>query len=171
MLPFLVLASVYGWQRILPCLATRRAVTGVLAAAVLIECAGFFSNLYHYWPQRSALAFEAGLGPAIVEAHRLAGTQHEVVLSDNFEAPYIFAYFWLQADPHAVAAHGLSALDMRVGSVASAKPGDIVVVSPQDKPPAGATEVWTYTVTEDSPVDLLGQPSSTTLVTASVWRR
>lgn len=170
MLPFLVLASAFGWQRILPFLQCRRVVAGMLAVVAVVEGVAFFNDMYHYWPQRSALAFEAGLGPAVVQAQRLAGG-HEVMLSDRFEAPFIFAYFWLQPDPHAVAQHGLAALHMRQGTPASATPGDIMVVAPGEKPPSGSTLLWQATITIDSPVDLFGRPSQGTLVVASVWRR
>ena len=171
MLPFLLLVSVYGWQRLLPWLTSRRVVAGVLAVAAVVEVTVFFNDLYHYWPQRSALAFEAGLGPAIVAAHQLAGGGHQVVVSDRFEAPSIFVYFSLHADPREVSVRGPSALGVRIGTPSSASPGDIVVVGPDEQAPQGASLLWQYTVTMDRPVDDFGAPSSSQVVTASVWRR
>ncbi len=171
MVPFLLLASVYGWQRLLPLLASRRTAAAVLAAAALVEGGVFFNDLYHYWPQRSALYFEAGLGPAIAQAHRLADG-HEVVISDHFEAPYIFAYFWVQADPREIAVAGPQAIRVRIGNAAMmAAPGDIMVLGPFDVAPPGATLLARQTVTLDTPVDQVQQPQQQDLVVASVWRR
>jgi hypothetical protein len=171
MLPFLLLMSIYGWQRIVPALATRRTAAAVLAVAAAVEAGVFFNDLYHYWPQRSALWFEAGLGPAIAQAHQIAGGSHEIVVSDRFEAPYIFVYFELRPDPHLIDRAGPQALGVRIGNPSSAAAGDIIVVSPFEHAPPGAQLLWQYTMTIDSPVDQFGQPSQRQLVTASVWRR
>jgi len=171
MLPFLLLASVYGWQLMLPWLTRRRMVASVLAVAALVEGVVFFNDMYHYWPQRSALAFEAGLGPAVVRAHQAAGSDHEVVLSDHFDGAYVYAYFWLRTDPHVAATQGLQALHMRVGDIGSAQPGDIMVLDAGQTPPPGSTLIERETVELDRPVDLARAPSHGTLVVASVWRR
>jgi 4-amino-4-deoxy-L-arabinose transferase-like glycosyltransferase len=171
MLPFLLIASAYGWQALLPLLTRRRAVTVAALAVALVESVVFFNDMYHYWPQRAAPWFEAGLGPAIVRAHEIAGTQHRVVLSDRFEAPYIAPLFWLQIDPRQYQLHGTEAAGVRIADLASAQPGDIMVVSPYDTVPAGATLLLQETVTVDLPADQVFQPSQTTSVVASVWRR
>jgi len=171
MLPFLLLASVYGWQWMLPLLMRRRLVGGVLLAVALVESVVFFNDMYHYWPQRAAPWFEAGLGPAIVYAHDIAGTRHQVVLSSRWEAPYIAPLFWLQVDPRRYQRDGTEAAGVRIADLSAAQPGDIMVVSPYDTVPPGATLLQSETITIDLPVDQAFQPSQMTSVVAAVWRR
>lgn len=171
MLPLLLLASAYGWATLLPLLRAHRLIAGALVAATLVEGVVFFADMYHYWPQRSALFFEAGLGPAIVQAHDIAGRDHQVVVSDHFEAPYIFVYFWLRADPTVVSRQGTQALGVRIGDPATAAPGDILVLDQFDEPPLGAQLLAKQTITIDTPIDQLNQPAQSSEVVASVWRR
>lgn len=170
MVPFLVLASAYGWQAMLPYLRDRRLVAGVLVAASVVEAGAFFRDMYKFWPERSALWFEAGLGPAVLRAHQLA-QGHEVVISDGFEAAYIAPYFWWKPDPHVVAGGGPAAIGVRVGNVGSAAPGDIIVVGPFDDPPRGAQLLEEELVTVELPYDQVETETTRTEVAASVWRR
>jgi hypothetical protein len=171
MLPFLLLASVYGWERLVALLRTRRVATALLGVVAVVEVGAFFVDAVHYWPQRSATWFEAGLGPAIVVAHALASGAHTVVVSNRFEAPAVVVEFWLRPDPRSIPAEQPEVMGVRVADLGTAKPGDIMVVSPYDAPPQGATLLHQETVTVDQPVDQVGRPSQSTLVIASVWRR
>jgi hypothetical protein len=146
MLPFLLAFSAYGWQRLAGVLGARRALAAALAVAVCVESGGYFYDMFIQYPGRALGAFDSGEAPAIARAAQLAGG-HEVFLSNSLDAPYIQALFALKPDPNRYASEGLDVLHMRLddGSAMSsdAQPGDVLVLSPNDPLPSGATVLFT----------------------------
>jgi len=173
MLPFLLMLTAYGWQELLPLLTRRLLLAAALGLAVAVETGGYWYDLYAQWPARSLAWFDAGEGDAIVEAHAIAAGR-TVLLSRTLDAPYIQAYFRLRPDPPMVARRGLAAVGMREAGPADltlASPGDILVLSPQDTPPPGATLLREETVTVSYPLTQVGRPDRQEVLLASIWRR
>jgi hypothetical protein len=174
MLPFLLLLAVYGWAAVWPWLSRHRLWLGTAALLVAVECGGYFWDLSVEWPARSLAWFDAGEGPAIARASALSGG-HTVVLSSSLDVPYIQALFYLQPDPQAYADRGLSVLHMKVldpALIATASgPGDVLVLSPGDAPPAGSQLLFAQFVEVTRHTAQVGVPMVETIVLVDVYRR
>jgi 4-amino-4-deoxy-L-arabinose transferase-like glycosyltransferase len=173
MLPFILLLATYGWATLLPMLATRRLLGMALVAAATVETGGYLYDLYAQWPARAVAWFDVREGDAIVRARQFAAG-HMVVVSQSLDQPYIQAFFRLLPDPRTAAVQGLDAVGIRqlpADQMTDAAPGDVLVLSPDDRPPAGATALEEETVTVTEPVGEVGRPDRQVVVLASVWRR
>jgi hypothetical protein len=149
MLPFLVVLAVLGADGIRTALRTRPqalvAVTGVLAAGLLVQGALYTVDLYRSYPDRAAPYFDTGEMQAIATAAADAGGR-EIYLSDTLDQPYIEAFFALLPPPPSRsvtddATPGLDLLGMQVVAPESVEvhpsPGEILVLSGYDAPPPG----------------------------------
>lgn len=174
MLPPLLLLMTYGWEVVWPWLVSRRLLLGVAAALVVVECGGYFWDLYIEWPNRALAWFDTGESPAIARAHELAAG-HEVFISTSLDVPYIQALFTLRPDPHAYAQDGLKVLGMAVldpAKVAAAsRRGDILVLAPGDAAPSGAHLLFVQSVDVTRHTSQAGTPDITQVTLVSVYRR
>ncbi len=174
MLPFLLGFSAYGWQKLGGVLRTRRVVAGALAVAVCVEAGGYFYDMFIQYPGRALTAFDTGEATAIARAAQLA-EGHEVLLSTSLDAPYIQALFALQPDPNAYVREGLEAIHMRLDDSSAmagdAQPGDVMVLSPGDPLPAGATVLFTVEQTVGTGTLQVYNPPSETVRLVVVARR
>ena len=164
MLPFLILIAVLGADGIRRALATRiglrRAVTGVLAAGLLVQAAYFTVDMYTAYPNMAAPFFDTGEIAAITTAHDQANGHH-VYLSLTLDQPYIDAFFALLPPPPTHdetdnAPPGLAALGMQIlkpeQAESEASPGDMLVLAQTDPAPSGN---WVLVATERSPANPL----------------
>jgi hypothetical protein len=173
MLPFLLVAAIYGWATLVHLLTARRILGVALAAAAAVETGGYLYDAYTQWPARAVTWFDAGEGDALVRAHQLAAG-HPVIVSQSLDAPYIQAFFRLLPDPRKAAAEGLGAVGMRglpPDRLIDTAPGDIMVLSPHDRPPEGATLLEEVTVTITHAVGQVHRPDREVVALASIWRR
>lgn len=174
MLPFLLGFSAYGWQKLGSVLTARRAVAAALALVVCVESGGYFYDMFIQYPGRALIPFDTGEAPAIARASQLAG-DHEVFLSNSLDAPYIQALFALRPDPNVYAQQGLDVIHMRLddGSAmgSDAQPGDILVLSPNDPLPAGATVLFTAQQTVGTGALQVYNPPSQVVTLVVVARR
>jgi hypothetical protein len=164
MLPFLVLLAVLGADGIRRALSVRavlrRAVTGVLAAGLLVQGVYFSVDLYTAYPNIAGSAFDTGEIAAITTAHDDAAG-HQVYLSSTLDPAYIDAFFaFLTAPPtHEVtddATPGLAALGMQITAPElaehEASAGAMLVLAQTDPvPPQG----WVLVATERDPANPL----------------
>jgi hypothetical protein len=179
MLPLLVVLAILGADGIRKAVGDRPqallAVTGVLAAGLLVQGALFTVDLYTAYPNRAAIDFDTGETAAITAARADAGG-HRVYLSSNLDPPYIEAFFALLPAPPADpvtddATPGLTALGMQVTAPQlvepTASPGDVLVLNDgiDPAPPAG----WTLVATERSPANPV-DPSTARPALISVYR-
>jgi hypothetical protein len=185
---FALLAAAYGWQAMLPWLYRHRTAAWLLAGAASIEVGGFFIDLDTRYPNRALAAFNTGELTAIGDAHQRAGS-HRVLLSTSFDQPYIEALFALQPAPPPAAVHEdptglnrgyhdqmLATIGMAEGApsemTALAMPGDLMVMTADDRPPAGAVALERVTVTiTEGEVFNVGPSPSTTVLLAVIWQR
>jgi hypothetical protein len=164
-LPFLLAFSAYGWQALASVLSTQRLVAAALGAAVCVESGGYFYDMFVQYPGRAVTAFDTGEGPAIERAAQLA-EGHRVILSTSLDAPYIQALFYLRPDPGAFVRDGLGALNMRADApdvmAQDAEPGDVIVLSPSNPLPDGATVLYVERRTVGTgSLQVYAQPSQT----------
>lgn len=172
MIPFVLLLAAYGWRLLWPELLRRRALLAALGLFAVIECAGYFIDLYSAFPARSALWFEAGQQAAIHHAHEAAGGS-PVVISSSFGLGYIQADFALLPAPAATTDQALGSVGASVLSpqqMSAAPPGALLVLAPGDSPPPGAVLVETETITLNSPYADVNRPPQEQ-VPATIWER
>lgn len=174
MLPFLLGFSAYGWQKLAKVLTARRAVAAALALAVCVESGGYFYDMFIQYPGRALVPFDTGEAPAIARAAQLAGG-HQVFLSNSLDAPYIQALFAMKPDPNAYVRQGLEVIHMQLddGSAIGddAQPGDIMVLSPDDPLPSGATVLFTERRTVGTGTVQVYNPPSKVVTLVVVARR
>ena len=153
MLPFCFMLVALGLASVADALRRRRIVPVVLSAALAVQGGLYLLDMYTAYPVRAAAAFDAGLPEAIDAAARLAAG-HTVFLSQTFEqsAVYIDAFYALLPPPPPApsadsTASGLKRLGMVVAdageAAVAARPGDVLVLAPDDPVPAGARLVTT----------------------------
>jgi 4-amino-4-deoxy-L-arabinose transferase-like glycosyltransferase len=149
MLPFLLAFAAYGWCALLNLVRDRRAVAvaAALGVAVAAETGSYFYDMFVEYPGRAVAWFDTAQGPAMARAFELAGG-HDVFVSSNLEGGYIDALFYLRPDPPPEGITPQQLLDrMGIHFVdpaairASAHPGDMLVLSPDDPVPSGAQVV------------------------------
>lgn len=157
MLPFWLLLAVFGLDearhlvgRIAP---VRVALGAIFAAALLVQGSLYLIDMYTAYPVRAAVWFDDGLPAAIAAAWQRA-EGHTVLVSTTFDtaSAYIYAEFALLPPPPARPAPlddlpQIAALRIAFGDPgqisAAARPGDVVVLAPQDPIPAAAVKVAT----------------------------
>ena len=177
MLPFWLLLAVLGLDearhlagRIAP---MRVALVALFAAGLLVQGSLYLVDMYTAYPVRAAVWFDDGLPAAIAGAWRQA-EGHTVLVSTTFDTPsaYIYADFTLLPPPPARPAPlndfpQMTALRIAFGDPgqisAAARPGDLVVLAPQDAVPAAAIKV----ATQLGPADPLepGRPAQPLVIT------
>jgi hypothetical protein len=179
MLPLLIILAVLGADGVRRALLSRPqallAVTGVLAAALLVQGALYTVDLYTAYPNRAAGAFDTGEIAAITTA-RGDADGHHVYLSYDLDPPYIEAFFALLPPPPSQpvtdnATPGLDALGLQVVSPqfveSAASPGDMLVLATGIDPPPPSG--WVLVATERSPANLV-DASAARPVLISVYR-
>jgi 4-amino-4-deoxy-L-arabinose transferase-like glycosyltransferase len=148
MLPFLLAFSAYGWCVLVNLLRERRAQALVLAAVVCVEAGGYFLDMYTAYPDRALTAFDTGQAEAVQRAVQLSHG-HQVYVSDSLEGATIDSLFVLRPDPPSESSDSrqvLAALHVHVTdadtATASAQPGDMLVLGPDDPLPLDAQVVY-----------------------------
>ena len=177
MLPFWLLLAVFGLDQARHLTARmapmRVAMVAVFAAGLLVQGSFYMVDMYTAYPVRSAVWFDDGLPAAIAEAWQRADG-HTVFVSTTFDtgSAYIDADFALLPAPPARPAALTSlpqlaalrvALDDPEQISAAARPGDVVVLAPQDPVPSSAVKV----ATQLGPTDALQPdvPAQTLVIT------
>lgn len=158
MLPFWLLLAVFGLDearhlagRIAP---LRVALGASFAAALLAQGSFYLIDMYTAYPVRAAVWFDDGLPAAIAAAWQRA-PGHTVLVSTTFDtaSAYIYADFALLPPPPARPAPlddnpQTAVLHIAFGDPgqisATARPGDVVVLAPQDPIPAAAVKIATH---------------------------
>jgi hypothetical protein len=180
-LPFWIAITAYGIDGLRLLLGSRRARTAALALAAAVAAAGaaeailFTVDLFGGYTARSAIWFGGPEMAAITRAHAIAA-DHTVWLSSELKQPYIDACFVaLPAPPgHAV---GGASIQLELdeagfrdisGSAARApaRAGDLLVLGPEETPPAGSVAVFTESVAETSGSGAAAREA----VAVRVWR-
>lgn len=185
MLPLLLVIIGIGWAEILPLLRGRRLLVAGVAIALCADAGGFMWDLYVRYPGRAVAAEARGAGfdtgeLAAVHAARLGAAGHHIWLSERLDAVYIQALF--DATPAPVHAHSPQSIDAELAAIGAtevtdgfaaaqeAAPGDILVLAPDETPPARATviDVESVTVAPEAAIpDIFGADVH---VLARVWR-
>lgn len=164
-LPFLLVLLAYGWQALVPWLRRRRSRTAIAVACVLLAAVPYYLNYALVYPNRAALSFQAGGLDAIARAHALA-QGHTVLVSNDLGVDALVA---LLPDPRL--ADPLESVGVRLivspGDIEAAQPGDMLVLTPPDTPPPGATLLFQEVA--KGPASLAGGVLKVVLV--SVYRR
>jgi hypothetical protein len=164
-MPFLLVLLTYGWHALVPWLRASRARTAMAVACVLVLAVPYYVDYAVAYPNRAAAAFETGGLDAISRAHALA-QGHPVLVSQNLGAED--ALVALLPDPRS--GDPLSTVNVRVVSpseIAAAQPGDLLVLTPRDTPPAGSTLLFQEVA--NGPGSLTG--GEVQVVVVSVYRR
>ena len=158
MLPFWLLLAVFGLdeaRHIAARIAPMRVALGASFAAGLLAQGSFYLiDIYTAYPVRAAVWFDEGLPAAIAAAWQRA-EGHTVLVSTTFDtaSAYIYAEFALLPAPPARPAPlddipQVAALRIAFGDpgriTAASRPGDVVVLAPQDPVPAPAVKVATH---------------------------
>ena len=164
-LPFLLVLLAYGWQALVPWLRRRRPRMAVAVGCVLLAAVPYYLDYALVYPNRAALSFEAGGLDAIARAHALA-QGHPILVSNDLGADALVA---LVPDPRLADPLGSAGVRLIVsaGDIEAAQPGDLLVLTPPDTPPLGATLLFQEVVR--GPVSLAGGVVEVVLV--SVYRR
>lgn len=187
-LPFALLAAAYGWEVILPWLLRLRPALVVLSAVAAVEVGGFLIDLDTRYPNRALSAFDTGELTAVSDASALKG-DHRVLLSTSLDQVYIEALFALRGNPPSAVFHPETDADNRAYHDTVLRPlnmaeaaagemtglassGDLLVLAPDDAPPAGATVLERVVATiREGEVFPVGSPPTQTQVLAVIWRR
>ncbi|MFN2568341.1 MAG: ArnT family glycosyltransferase [Candidatus Dormibacteria bacterium] len=141
MIPFLLLITSYGWQRLLPWLSRPSRQRSALAVLAMLQVGLYLGDLFVTYPARAEGSFDGGIGAAITAAHSLANG-HQVLLSDSLGQPYAHALFQLRPAPGRDLDATMAMVASRQLPLASirrtARHGDILVLAPADHPPPSA---------------------------------
>ena len=142
LIPFLLLLMVEGIAWVWLLLRTRRVIGLALVAITLASATPYFVDFFTAYPARAELAFETGEGAALARAYSDAQTGgHQLFLSATLNQPALQLMYAVGAAPpqsdfirraRIIVVTSLAELD-------TAKPGDVLVISPNDPPPQGAT--------------------------------
>jgi len=148
MIPFFLLVAAYGWSELLPVLERRPRVSRILAGVALVQAVVYFGDLYITYPLRAERLFDAGIADAVLRAHAISGG-HRAILSRDLDQPYIQALAALKPDPRGTLAGKLDWLRLRQADTGDAfigaQDGDVVVASPWNLPPPGASLIFDET--------------------------
>ncbi|MBV8196085.1 MAG: hypothetical protein JOY80_11235 [Candidatus Dormibacteraeota bacterium] len=169
MLPFLFVVMIYGLDAARGLLSRHRWVAALGATALALQGGLFMLDMYTAYPVRAATWFDDGV-PAAVVAATHAAKGHAVYLSTTIEEPYIQAFFALLPPPPTQpvqddATPGLTELGMAqldpIAAEQAARPGDILVLAPDDPRPLPPSQLID---TEFGPADPLSSTPSQPLV-------
>jgi hypothetical protein len=163
--PFLLVLLGYGWQALGPWLQRRPARTAIAVACVLLVSVPYYLDYAFVYPNRAAVSFEAGGLDAITRAHALA-QGHPILVSQDLGADALVA---LLPDPRL--ADPLGNVGVRLiasaGDIEETQPGELLVLTPPDRPPVGATLLFQEVAR--GPASLAG--GVVEVVVVSVYRR
>jgi hypothetical protein len=163
-LPFLLVLLAYGWQVLVPWLRVKPVRMVVAVACVLVVAVPYYVDYAVFYPNRAARSFDSGGIDAISRAHALA-QGHRILVSHNLGSED--AIVALLPDPSAdpLASVGVSVAS--ASDIQAAQPGDLLVLTPLDTPPDGATLLFQEVTT--GPVSFGG--GAVQVVLFSVYRR
>ena len=138
---FLIVVMIEGLAWVRELLGSRRAVAVLLTALVAASATPYFVDFFTAYPQRAALAFDAGEAHALQVAHLHASAAgHWLFLSTSLDQPAI-QLMWIESAQPPQDAY-LTAARVRVISTRSqldtAQPGDVLALGPTDVPPPGS---------------------------------
>ena len=140
--PFLVVMMIEGMAWVAALLRGRTAVIAALAAAAVLSATPFFVDFFTAYPERAALAFEAGEADALRLAYTEAGEGRDALfLSVSLNQPALQLMYAVSAPPPQddfLRQARVTVLGSRA-QLASAVHGDVLVLGPGDVPPSGAT--------------------------------
>ena len=156
MLPFLLLLAAYGWAELLPLILARRALVVAAAVVVAADCGGYFYDYFLRYPDRSLQAWDSGQVAAIEQARNDAGGGR-VLVSTDLDGADVDVLFAVRPDPTSVVRiHGdddagpITAENVTTGTAAdisaAARPGDLLVLAPGDRPPPQSTVLFEESV-------------------------
>jgi 4-amino-4-deoxy-L-arabinose transferase-like glycosyltransferase len=164
--PFLMLMMVEGIAWVWSLLERRALIAAVLAVAVVGTATPYFVDFFTAYPARAQLAFEAGEGSALAVAYSdAAAGSHRLFLSATLNQPALQLMYAVDAPPP----QSQFVRDARIAVVtteaqlATAQPGDVLVLGPGDSPLPGAQLI--FVVRNGSIVE-----APTTLSTADLLR-
>lgn len=165
LIPFLVVLMIEGTGWLWSVLRPRAVLAVALAALVAASATPYFVDFFTAYPARAALAFEVGEAEAMRLAYSDAGLgTHALFLSASLNQPAMQLMDAIDAQPPQgafVRAARITVVTDR-SQLRAVRPGDVLVLGPQDTPPSGALllflvrggDVITAPVTP-SPADLL----------------
>src|SRR5207253_838621 len=147
-LPFLILLLAFGWEAALRFLRGRR-LRMLLAGALIGASAGAYLVDYTTaYPVRAAHAFDTGVVPALVAAHRAAGDR-TILVSRRIQDLRELALFALLPAPGS--GDVLRQLHMTLlvapSQLAAMVPGDVAVLTGADPAPPGSVRIDRETIT------------------------
>jgi hypothetical protein len=141
LIPFLILMMVEGASWAWTLLQSRRLIAFGLVAVVIASAAPYFVDFFTGYPARAELEFEAGEGAAMAMAYtRAESGGHRLFLSATLNQPTLQLMYAVDAPPpqndfvqraRIIVVRTLAQLD-------TAKPGDVLVIGPDDRPPPAA---------------------------------
>jgi len=168
-LPFLILLLTFGWEAALRFLRGRR-FRMLLAGALIGASAGAYLVDYATaYPVRAAHAFDTGVVPALVAAHRAAGDR-TILVSRRIQDLRELALFALlpAPGPGDVLRQLHMTLLVAPSQLAAMVPGDVAVLTGADPAPPGSVRIDRETIT--GPGSLGGPPSTIVLLDVYVRR-
>ena len=164
-MPAFLIFLVYGWEVLVRWLGRHRLRAVAVALLVVLAAVPYYLDYALAYPNRAAVAFQVGGQDAVVRAHRLANGR-PILISDDISPDVLVA---LEPEPSpgdAFANAGFRVIHSQA-DVDAAQPGDLLVLTPHDRPPAGAVLLFREVTT--GPIALGGPAVQTTVV--SIYRR
>jgi 4-amino-4-deoxy-L-arabinose transferase-like glycosyltransferase len=141
LIPFLVVLMIEGTGWLWAMLRPRAVLAITLAALVTASAAPYFVDFFTTYPARAALAFEVGEAEALRIAYSDAGVgTHALFLSASLNQPAMQLMDAIDAPPPQdafIRAARITVVTSRT-QLRAVRPGDVIVLGPQDAPPAGA---------------------------------
>ena len=162
LIPFLILIMAVGVREITRIPRPHRNVLAMaFATALVVEATGYTVDLYSTYPARSQEAWDAGIAPAISAAAE-GNDNHPILISRNLDSPIIQALFVIHPLPpeqvdntfdSAPLAASIGVTEVDPTSLGSAESGSLLILGPNDSPPASATLIDTeFGLSDDQPV-------------------
>jgi len=164
-MPFFLVLLTYGWQALVPWVR-RRPVRAVAAVVLVVLCAiPYYLDYALVYPNRAAVAFQSGGLDAVKRAHDIAQGR-PIYISEDISPDVLIA---LRPDPTGGDPFATSGFHLinTPADIDLAQPGDLLVLTPPDQAPPGATLLFQEVTT--GPVSLGGPPLEAIVV--SVYRR
>ena len=141
LIPFFMVLMVEGTAWVWNHLQTRKLVAIALVAVVAASAAPYFVDFYAGYPDRAELAFETGEGPALALAYADAESGgHRLLLSAGLNQPALQLMYAIGSAPpqSAFLRRARVSVVTTFAQLDTAKLGDVLVIGPDDTPPAGA---------------------------------
>jgi len=167
-LPFLILVLAFGWDVAVRWLRRKPLAAALASALVGVSAGAYLADYWTAYPVRAAQAFDTGVVPALVAAHRAAG-DHVILVSSA--VPDLRELALLAVMPAPDAGDVLTQLHITVigapSELVAASPGDVAVLTSAERPPSAFVRIDQETIT--GPTSLGGR--STTTVLFDVYQR